>query len=63
MRAPPQDATARATQMGTAPACALPNADVEVHVVPGVGHSVLRQAPGAAFALVRRFLKGLDTTG
>ncbi|MEU8076274.1 alpha/beta hydrolase [Catellatospora citrea] len=39
---------------------ALPNTDVAVHVLPGVGHSVLRQAPGEAAALIREFVKGLD---
>ncbi|GAB4058416.1 alpha/beta fold hydrolase [Catellatospora paridis] len=38
----------------------LPNADIAVHVLPGVGHSVLRQAPREATALIRGFLKGLD---
>ncbi|MEV4411886.1 alpha/beta hydrolase [Catellatospora sp. NPDC049609] len=35
---------------------ALPNARVEVHVLPGVGHGVLRQAPAEGLALVRAFL-------
>ncbi len=35
---------------------ALPHASVAVHVVPGVGHGVLRQAPATALPLIRDLL-------
>jgi pimeloyl-ACP methyl ester carboxylesterase len=35
----------------------LINAEVERHVLPGVGHGVFRQAPDGAFALVRAWLR------
>jgi proline iminopeptidase len=34
----------------------LSNAEVEAHVLPGIGHGVFRQAPGESFALVRSWL-------
>jgi proline iminopeptidase len=37
-------------------AALLPRADVQVEILPGVGHGVFRQAPAAAFDALRRFL-------
>lgn len=35
---------------------AISNASVELHVLPGVGHGVFREAPDRSFALLRSFV-------
>lgn len=40
-------------------AASLTDAEVEIRVLPGVGHGVFRQAPEVSFELVRRFLRRL----